>query len=158
MGPLPKLGHALQLKMGGGGTQLFPKYLSQCPQGGSDADQEGSGFGALLISPAQEGRGGVPLWRKAGDRIETCYVSGVVVRSLARTWILHSSSLSSGTHHGLADLSSKMHPPPPGRPGAGGAGWVPTSRGGVPWGWGGADGGQGRPLQRGRAALAFKRQ
>lgn len=45
--PPPSWGHALQLKMGGGGTQLFPKYLLQCPRG-SDADQERSGFGALL--------------------------------------------------------------------------------------------------------------
>lgn len=45
----------------------------------------------------------------------------------------------------------------PGKRGAGGAGWVPTSRGGVPWGRGGAGGGQGRPFQRGRTALAFKR-
>lgn len=50
----------------------------------------------------------------------------------------------------------KCTPPPHQAGGAGGAGWVPTSRGGVPWGWGGADGEQGRPFQRGRAALAIK--
>lgn len=45
----------------------------------------------------------------------------------------------------------------PGKRGAGGSGWVPTSRGGVPWGRGGAGGGQGRPFQRGQTVLAFKR-
>lgn len=45
MGPLPKLGYALQLKMGGGSTQLFPKYLSQCPQGGVMQTRRGLGLG-----------------------------------------------------------------------------------------------------------------
>lgn len=96
---------------------------------------------------------GLPLWRKARDRFWFCYVSGVVVRSLARTGILRGSSSSPGLHHGLADLSPKVHPlpgrlgeqeAPGGSPLAGagsrgaGAGLTasraaPSSEGGRPW-------------------------